>query len=82
MKDKRVMNMAGFLTDKSERNDALEKLSPGQVLTIIQAFRTDRKAVETIIGYARRFKQASPELTVEDVMEVRDLTTVKSVMES
>lgn len=49
---------------------------------IIKFQNMNTSSLHVIISYARRFKQASAELTVDDVIAARDMLAVKEVMES
>ncbi len=61
---------------------ALDTFTPEQVLMIIKFQNMNTSSLHVIISYARRFKQASAELTVDDVIAARDMLAVKEVMES
>jgi len=59
----------------------LELLSADELLKFMKLYVNNRGAVEHILTYARRFKQAVNELEVDDIEAAKALLAVKSVME-
>ncbi len=57
-------------------------VSPEAFLQLVQLCERQPGVVDHIQSYARRFKQATRELTPEVIGEASDIMTVKKVMES
>lgn len=89
-REKNVKNMIEFFKNKTKDGlqvlvglkDPFSVLTPEDALKIIELFNKDNRAFEAFATYARRFKQASTELSVEDLTEVHNLMQVIRVMES
>jgi len=59
----------------------LDLLPADELLKFMRLYVNNKSAVEHILTYARRFKQAVNELEVEDIEAAKQLLAVKSVME-
>jgi len=59
----------------------LDSMSSQEILNLMRLYLNNRNAVEHILSYARRFKQAVFELEVDDIEAAKATLAVKSVME-
>lgn len=64
------------------RSSAATELTPELALRVIQLFSKNEAAMTALGAYARRFKQATGEITVEDVREVWDQLMVLDIHNS
>ena len=74
-------NIVDFFLEEKKFNP-FDFVSPEVFLQLVQLCGRQPGVVDNIQTYARRYKQATRELTPEVVGEASDLMTVKKVMES
>lgn len=78
---KTVDDLAEFVREKKVPS-ALTFAPPDDILKAIRLCLSHPREMETLAAYVRRYKVAAERITATDVAEARDLSVVRSVLES
>jgi len=83
---KNVENLVRFFSSEDKlgrpRDYIFKYFGPSKLHELIRFYANHQEALEQVFYYVRKFRQASNEITEEDIIEAEKLMDIKSVMES
>lgn len=81
-KKRRRDNVRNFYEFFKHQPGSVQFVPPEALLATMRAYVNGRDSFESLLTYARRYKQAVREMTDEDVREAVGLLQAKEVLES
>ena len=83
---KNIDNFFSFFSGTNKwgvkNQEALEYFDADTIVHLLRLYRTHPEALETIFAYSRKYKQASEEITSNDVNEALKMLVVSDVMKA